>query len=427
MLDLTQEQLGEAKLIFELCDDDGGKTITLRDLSAMCAKYRYVGDVLGVSGMSDEQAFQKMLAVVGKSKEDCIAWTDFESLYARGCKGAGSGFRLSAEQQIDLIFESCDVLKHGEISLTEFAAFCIKRPIVAEVVGMRRKGGDGKRRKKSAGADDLFALIDTDRSGHVNRQELRAFVWKQRARLADEATMEAAGSTCMDSTPQATPQKTPAVSEQPAVAAPKDTGASVKDEIAKYAGAVAHFRRYGNTPVHKLLEKGSQDGVVYWKEKPSHHSAFDLVFSWKDVARQAREGFDAAIEAGLTADALATGIGRAMAQFELSDDFRPHVAAIFAQAQQQLAQETPALEQGNTSSEEYFQACLKEVMKGAVASLQQSGTLARNSTVQWILTKPAEDVQESAPANSSAVADTVAAEEGKKKPSSKKRGGNKKK
>merc|ERR1740130_714238 len=139
-----------------------------------------------MGGASEDEVFEKIVRMVGQDKQDAVTWQVFEKLIERLTVGVGRRSRLSNEQQIDLIFDSCEVLKNGEISLAEFSALCIKRPIIAEAVGMKRKeSADGKRRKR-IGQDDLFAQIDTDRSGQVTRQELRAFVWKQRAIAVDE-------------------------------------------------------------------------------------------------------------------------------------------------------------------------------------------------------------------------------------------------
>lgn len=182
---LSEETSDEARLIFEICDAEGAKQITLQIFADMSAKHRYVGDFVGMGEMTADAALGKIAEVSGKNTNDSVSWNEFERLVTQLRDGLGPRVRMSSEQLIDLIFESCEVLKNGEISLAEFAAFCIKRPFIAEAVGMKQKK-DGK--QKRIGQDQLFAQIDTDGSGQVTRQELRAFVWKQRANAVDAET-----------------------------------------------------------------------------------------------------------------------------------------------------------------------------------------------------------------------------------------------
>lgn len=185
---LSEEEKASAaqltKFIFELCDTDGVRSISVEALAEMCANHKTVAEFLGVDKLSKDEALKKLSAQVAHSGQ--ISFDDFEKL-TNPAAAAAAAPRMSSEEKIDLIFESCDVQKRGEISLAAFAAFCIKRPNVSAVVGMKKaKLSDGKR--KRVGTDDLFAQIDTDGSGKVSRQELRAFVWKQHARALEDTS-----------------------------------------------------------------------------------------------------------------------------------------------------------------------------------------------------------------------------------------------
>lgn len=185
---LSEKEKDEAKLMFELCDSEGQKEITLTDFAKMCMDNRYVASFVGVRDASAEDALQKLVSKAGKDK---LSWDEFETMITQMHSGRGDVPRLSDEQELDLIFDNCDILRQGEIHKAAFVALCVKHPTVAKVLGFKPKQtGDGKAAKR-IGQDELFAQIDTDGSGQVTRNELRAFVWKQRAQAVDAATKQA--------------------------------------------------------------------------------------------------------------------------------------------------------------------------------------------------------------------------------------------
>merc|ERR1712072_1540943 len=84
--------------------------------------------------------------------------------------------RLSQEEELDLIFEMCDVDQNGTITITELAAFCIKHKSVAQSVGIMPKDISEERRQRHR-VDLLFEEMDVDQSGSISRTEFYSFVW----------------------------------------------------------------------------------------------------------------------------------------------------------------------------------------------------------------------------------------------------------
>merc|ERR1719498_1565408 len=111
--------------MFELCDSEGQKEITLADFAKMCMENRYVASFVGVRDASAEDALQKLVSKAGKDK---LSWDEFERMITQMHSGQGDVPRLSDEQELDLIFDNCDILRQGEIHKAAFVALCVKHP-----------------------------------------------------------------------------------------------------------------------------------------------------------------------------------------------------------------------------------------------------------------------------------------------------------
>lgn len=178
---LSKEEQEEARLIYELCDKEASDSIELGDLVDVAVKHPDVAQFMGLQRIETPESIrEQILEKIGRTKG--ITWSDFDAFIserrANLTENSSPLPRLSAEKEIDLVFEMCDINKSGRISFAEFAAFCVKHPEVAEVVGMK----DNQKRRQ---ADVLFAQLDSDSSGSITRKELRNFVWQRRVGADD--------------------------------------------------------------------------------------------------------------------------------------------------------------------------------------------------------------------------------------------------
>jgi hypothetical protein len=144
----------------------------------------------------------------------------------------------------------------------------------------------------------------------------------------------------------------------------------VKAEIIKYAGAISHFKRYENVPVGELWEDAYADGFSYWRIMPSDQQGIE------EVSRQARAGFDNAIEGGLTPESLALGLGRALTRFKMVPQFKPLVDPMVNAALTQLGRASAVAEPASGPNREYYVACRRDVMNGAIGELVKWNLIA---------------------------------------------------
>jgi hypothetical protein len=139
----------------------------------------------------------------------------------------------------------------------------------------------------------------------------------------------------------------------------------IKAEIAKYIGAAAHFKKYGNSPMAELYDDGISDGASYWRIMPCSEQGLT------DVCRQARDGFDTAIEEGVSPESLALGLGRALTRFKLVERFACQVDDMMTGVLAQLRSGRLIRAPVTGPDAEYFAAVRDETMRGAVTELQK--------------------------------------------------------
>jgi hypothetical protein len=160
-----------------------------------------------------------------------------------------------------------------------------------------------------------------------------------------------------------------------------DDGNRIREQIVKYVGAIAHFKRYESGPMSDLWDDAHADGFSYWRIMPCDQQ--DLM----DVSRQAREGFESAVEGGLTPETLALGLGRALTRFKIVKDFKAFVEPMVSAMMAQLGRVGRIEEPATGPSRQYLAACRDEVMRGSVRELQKYGLIA--SSFEWIAQAPA--------------------------------------
>lgn len=142
-------------------------------------------------------------------------------------------------------------------------------------------------------------------------------------------------------------------------------GPGLRKEIAKYSGAVASFKRFAvGHPVRDLWEQYAGAGLKYWDGR-SEGDELEI------VAQQARAGFDAALAGGVTPEALAEGLARAVGRFQLVPQFKPLLAPAVVRALERIGKgptEPPA-----SQDEAFLQAARTEVVETALKELRLEG------------------------------------------------------
>lgn len=144
-------------------------------------------------------------------------------------------------------------------------------------------------------------------------------------------------------------------------------GPGLRKEIAKYAGAVASFKRFApGHPIRDLWEQYAGAGVTYWDGVPCEGEELE------QVAHQARQGFDAALATGpVTPEALAEGLARAVGRFQRVPQFKPLLAPAVVRGLERLGKgpiEPPACQ-----DEAFLQAARTEVVETALKELRTVG------------------------------------------------------
>eukprot|EP00927_Polykrikos_kofoidii_P052063 TRINITY_DN45829_c0_g1_i1.p1 TRINITY_DN45829_c0_g1~~TRINITY_DN45829_c0_g1_i1.p1 ORF type:complete len:351 (+),score=65.75 TRINITY_DN45829_c0_g1_i1:90-1055(+) len=209
---LSAEEERETRILFELCDTDGSESLSMHEFIAMCVKHPSVAKFLrfptsgreGLGRRASADLHWKALGLGGSSDE--IRWEDFKLAVTkirmeRGGCGASSEQASSAESasrlalipdedELNLIFDMCDADDNGVISMTELAAFCVKRTEVAQSLGFIPKEDTGPtmvRRRSRTCVETLFNTMDCNANGVICLEEFRRFVKQRRAAMAESA------------------------------------------------------------------------------------------------------------------------------------------------------------------------------------------------------------------------------------------------
>lgn len=170
--------------------------------------------------------------------------------------------------------------------------------------------------------------------------------------------------------PSASAQAKATAAPRPVAVASKSSEKDVKAEIAKYAGAVACFKRYEKVPVRELWERNHTAGFSFWKDKSSEALLEETDLA--EVAKQARTALYAAVGSGVSPESLTCGLGRAMTRFQLVEQFQPLVVPTVSEFLQQLAKQGIAEEPTAGANKEYQEDCEENAMITAVLELQKS-------------------------------------------------------
>lgn len=147
-------------------------------------------------------------------------------------------------------------------------------------------------------------------------------------------------------------------------------------EISKYSGAVAYFMRYETGPLSELWSNARKAGLAYWKQNPC--TEVDL----QSVAKQAQEGFEAALVDEQTAETLSTALGRAVMRFLLVEKFREFVQVTVTDARGRIGRGTVVEEPEEGASDKFHEVCQAEVLEGVIAELQKANLLKTQEDIE---------------------------------------------
>merc|ERR1719271_2039021 len=197
----------------------------------------------------------------------------------------------------------------------------------------------------------------------------------QKLQPAKQPPQTAAGTSSFSNAPAASSSKFPRPAAEAAGSSNAVPEADVKVELAKYAGAIACFKRYENVPVRDLWEKSCAAGLAYWKDHAT--SGAELA----EVAKQARGAFYEAVlpPNSVSPESLTCGLGRALVRFQIVPEFKPLVLSTLDDVVGRLA--VLDTKDVGTTAEDH-EACEENAVTLAIAELQNAKVLPSN--FKWV-------------------------------------------